>query len=148
MDQLLHAFGIDVKLLLAQAVNFGVLLVVLWLVLYKPVMKTLDERKAKIAKCVLDADEASKKLAGADEEASAIVHKADMEASALVSSARETANAEKVRLLKEAEERAAKIAEDADARAKEAANKMFKESERDIARLAILAAEKTIRAKS
>ena len=130
MDQLLHAFGIDVKLLLAQAVNFGVLLVVLWLVLYKPVMKTLDERKAKIAKCVLDADEASKKLAGADEEASAIVHKADMEASALVSSARETANAEKVRLLKEA------------------ANKMFKESERDIARLAILAAEKTIRAKS
>lgn len=148
MDQLLHAFGIDVKLLLAQAVNFGVLLVVLWLVLYKPVMKTLDERKAKIAKCVIDADEASKKLAGADEEASAIVHKADMEASALVSSARETANAEKVRLLKEAEERAAKIAEDADARAKEAANKMFKESERDIARLAILAAEKTIRAKS
>ena len=54
MDQLLHAFGIDVKLLLAQAVNFGVLLVVLWLVLYKPVMKTLDERKAKIAQCVID----------------------------------------------------------------------------------------------
>lgn len=148
MDQLLHAFGIDGRLLIAQAVNFGVLLVVLWLVLYKPVMKTLDERKAKIAQCVIDADEAAKKLAGADEEASKIVHSADQEASALVSSARETANAEKARLLKEAEERAAKIAQDADARAKEAANKMLKESEREIARLAILAAEKTIRSKS
>lgn len=148
MDQLLYAFGIDGRLLIAQVVNFGVLLVVLWLLLYKPVMKTLDERKAKIAQSVIDADEAAKKLAGADAEASHIVHKADQEASALVLSARETATAEKVRLLKEAEERAAKIAQDADARAKEAANKMLKESEREIARLAILAAEKTIRSKS
>lgn len=147
MDQLFEAFGIDWKLLIAQAVNFGVLLVVLWLVLYKPVMKTLDERQQKIAKGVEDAERAAEKLKGADTEAAHIVAKADTEASTIVSSARESAGAEKARLLKEAETRAAQIAKDAEARASETAAKALRESEKEIARLAVLAAGKALQDK-
>lgn len=144
MEQLFDAFGIDWKLLLAQLVNFGVLFVALTWLLYKPVMKTLDERRAKIAQGVEDAERASEKLASADEEAATRVGKADAEAEALVASAREAASAEKTRIVKEAEARAVAVAADADARAKEAAAKMLRESEQEIARLAILAAKKSL----
>lgn len=142
MDSLLDAFGIDWKLFLAQAVNFGIVLLVLWHFLYKPVMKTLDERAKKIAQGVEDAEKASEKLAGADTEAAGIVSKADSEASEIVAHARSAGNEEKSRIVKDAEARAAAIAADADARAKEAAAKTLRESEKEIARLAILAAAK------
>lgn len=148
MDQLLIAFGIDWKLLIAQAVNFGVLLVVLWLVLYKPVMKTLDERQKKVTQGVEDAERATEKLKGADTEAAHIVSKADTEASEIVSSARDAAGVEKTRLVKEAEARAAQIAADAEARAKETAAQSLRESEKEIARLAMLAAGKAMEQKS
>ena len=55
MGPLLQAFGIEGHLLIAQLVNFGVLFVALMYLLYKPVMKTLDERRIVIAKGVEDA---------------------------------------------------------------------------------------------
>ena len=145
MEQLFDTFGIDWKLLVAQAVNFGILLVVLRYVLYKPIMKTLDERRAKIEQGVKDAEEASVKLAEADTEAGARIAAADTEAEALVAHARDAATSEKSRIVKEAEERAARLTADAEARAKESAEKALRDSEKEIARLAILAAEKAMR---
>lgn len=145
MESLLDAFGIDWKLLLAQLVNFGVLFVALTWLLYKPVMKTLDERAAKIAQGVEDAELASRKAANADEEASKVVKGAESEAEGIVASARDLAGTEKSRIVKEAEARAAQVAADAEARAQETAAKALRESEREVARLAVLAAEKVLR---
>lgn len=144
MADLLSAFGIKGSLLLAQLVNFGVLFVALTYLLYKPVMKTLDARRAKVAQGVLDAEEAAKKLASADAEATNTVQSAEKEAEGIVSSAREEAGSEKSRIVKEAEARAAAVAADAEARAKETAAKALRESEKEIARLAMLAAEKVM----
>lgn len=142
MEELFSTFGIDWKLIIAQAVNFGVLFVALWLLLYKPVMKTLDERAKKIAQGVEDAERATEKLAGADQEVAKLVAGADEKASGIVANARTVAKEEASTILKSAEERAAKMAEDADARAKEVSAKALRESEKEIARLAILAAAK------
>ena len=144
MESLLDAFGIDWKLLIAQAVNFGVLFVALWILLYKPVMKTLDERANKIAQGVKDAERAAEKLAGADTEAAEVVAKAETEAQESLQSAREAAAQERSRLVKEAEARAEAISADADARAKETAARALRESEKEIARLAVLAAAKVV----
>ncbi len=62
-----------------------------------------------------------------------------------MASAREAATGEKTRITKEAEARAAAIAADADARAAETAAKALRESEKEIARLSVLAAEKVLR---
>lgn len=147
MDQLFEAFGIDWKLLIAQAVNFGILFVALWLLLYKPVLKVLDERAKKIAQGVEDAERATEKLKGADTEAAAVVAKADTEASNILAAARDAAGTERARLVKDAEARAAAIETEAEARAKEASAKALRESEKEIARLAVLAAEKAMREK-
>ena len=145
MSALLNAFGINGSLLLAQAVNFGIVLVALTYFLYKPVMKMLDARQKKVAQGVEDAERAAEKLASADSEAAALVSKAETEADGIVAGARETAGSEKARIVKEAEARAVAIAADADARAKEMAAKVLRDSEKEVARLAILAAEKVLR---
>jgi F-type H+-transporting ATPase subunit b len=144
MESLLDAFGIDWKLLIAQLVNFGVLFFALTYLLYKPVLKTLDERRAKIAQGVLDAERAAEAASTADADAAEVVKGAESEAEGIVSSARDLAGSEKARILKEAETRAAAVAADADARATEVAAKALRDSEKEIARLAVLAAEKVL----
>lgn len=145
MGSLFSAFGIETHLLLAQLVNFGVLFVALMYLLYKPVMKTLDERRTVIAKGVEDAKEASEALAGAQEKASTITRGAETDAEGIVSRAREEAGTERERLMKEAQMRAEGIEKDAELRAQEAHDRALRESEKEIARLAILAAEKAMR---
>ncbi len=147
MQELFAAFGIDWHLLIAQAVNFGIVLVALWYFLYKPVLAMLAKRQQVVAKGVEDAKLAEKMLASADDEALTRITSADAQAESIVSAARESATAEKVRLLKEAETRAAAVAKDAEARAIEVAARARRESEQEIARLAILAAEKVMRTK-
>ena len=49
MDKAVEALGLNLPQLIAQVVNFFVLLFVLRLVAYKPILKMLDERKQKIA---------------------------------------------------------------------------------------------------
>jgi F-type H+-transporting ATPase subunit b len=147
MQELFEAFGVDWKLLLAQAVNFGIVLVALRYFLYKPVLSMLAKRQEVVAKGVEDAKSAGEKLATADSEAQKKVSSAEESAQEIVSRARESASEEKARLLKEAEERALAIAADADARAKEVAARAERESEKEIARLAILAAEKVLKSK-
>jgi F-type H+-transporting ATPase subunit b len=145
MEQLFGAFGIDGKLLIAQLINFGVLFVGLTYLLYKPVMKTLDARREKVAQGVVDADQAALKLATAGTEASTIVKGAESDAEGIVASARDAATAEKTRILKEAETRAHALEADAEARATETASKALRDSEKEIARLSVLAAEKVLR---
>lgn len=148
MSQLFSAFGIDWHLLIAQAVNFGIVLVALWYFLYKPVLGMLAKRQAVVAKGVEDAEEAQRMFAGADSEVAQRVAAADEQADAIVSAARASAQTEKARFLKEAEARAVAVTKDAEARAAETAARARRESEKDIARLALLAAEKVLRKQS
>ena len=62
MAQFFAAFGIDWRLLLVQAVNFGLLLLALWYFLYGPVLKMIDDRRAKIAESVKVAEAAARRL--------------------------------------------------------------------------------------
>lgn len=145
MQQLFSVFGVDTGLLIAQAVNFAIVLGALWYFLYKPVMTVLAERQELVAKSVTEAKQMEQLFAHADDEAESRVKAADSEAEKIVALAREAANAEKVRLLKEAEARAALVTKDAEARISESRERARRESERDIARLALFAAEKVLK---
>ena len=62
MEQVLHVFGIDWKLLLINAANFGLLLAALTYFFYKPMMRMLDLRRDKIAHGVEAAQKAEAEL--------------------------------------------------------------------------------------
>ncbi|MHB8860319.1 MAG: ATP synthase F0 subunit B [Minisyncoccota bacterium] len=145
MQQFFAAFGVEWSLLIAQVVNFTIVLVALWYFLYKPVMAMIVKRQEIVAKGVRDAAQAEEMFAKADDEAGARVQAADAEAEKIIVLARESAASTQAQLLKDAEARAAHIAEDAKARAAESIARAERESEQDIARLAILAAEKVLK---
>lgn len=148
MDQLFATFGINWSLLLIQIINFGALLALLTYLLYKPVLKMIDDRKAMIEKGVTDAEAAAKKLTEADSEARVIVGKGAKDAESLVADARARADVKGAEMVRAAEERAVAIQKDAEMRAQEASRAMAKESEKNIARVAMLAAEKILREKA
>ncbi len=50
MDQLFTQFGIQPHLLIAQIINFGIIVTVLYLVAYKPILRILDQRRDRIEK--------------------------------------------------------------------------------------------------
>jgi len=144
MSALLATFGIDWHLLLFNMLNFGVLVAALTYFLYKPVMKMVKERQSVVTKGVEDAEEAAEKLKAAEGTANMRINSAESEAVGIVDAARKSANEEKARIVKEAEARAASVAKDAEARAQEAHAKALRESEKEIARLAVLAAAKAL----
>ncbi|MFA6408025.1 MAG: ATP synthase F0 subunit B [Candidatus Paceibacterota bacterium] len=145
MSQFFEAFGVDWHLLIAQVVNFAIVLIALWYFLYKPVMAMLSSRQELVSKSVREAEQVEELFARADAEAEARVQAADTEADSIVALARESAASTQAQLLKDAEARAEHIAKDAEARAAEAVARAKRESEQDIARLAVLAAEKILR---
>jgi len=147
MAELFSTFGIDWRLLLIQAVNFGVLLLALWYFLYTPVMNMIENRRQKIAEGVKNAEEAKKQLAEAGQEREEIVGKAAQEAEGIVASARERAEEKGTELVGNAKARADSMLADAAARAEEIARKTHAESEKGIAKAAVLMAEKVLREK-
>src|SRR3989344_1805866 len=56
----LDTLGINWKLLIAQLVNFGIILVVLWKWVFTPVAKKLTERTERIEKAMKDASDTEK----------------------------------------------------------------------------------------
>src|SRR3990167_907274 len=55
MESIISTFHIDWKIIIAQAVNFGVVFLVLYIFALKPLSKLMAERSEKIAKGVDDA---------------------------------------------------------------------------------------------
>src|SRR3989338_2301217 len=148
MNELLTVFGVNWKLLLVQGVNFALLLAVLTYFLYKPVLRLIDERRQKIAEGVRTAEAAAVKLAEAQKKGDGIVGNASREAELLVKTARARAEEKGSEIVKSAEARAQGVLADAATRAEEAKRQAIKESEKEIARAAMLAAEKILLARS
>jgi F-type H+-transporting ATPase subunit b len=145
MAQLFATFGVNWKLLLIQAVNFGVLLAGLSYFLYTPIMRIIDERREKIAEGVRTAEAAAERLEEAKAEGDKMIGTAGREAESLVASARARADEKGTELMKEAQTRAERLVQEAEARAEEAKRQMMRESEKEIARTAMMAAEKILR---
>lgn len=67
MGELIEKFGIEPTLLLAQILNFGIVLFVLWKFAYKPLLKVMRERREKIEKSLADAKAIEEKLVHAEQ---------------------------------------------------------------------------------
>ena len=145
MESLLTTFGINWKLLLAQGINFGILLTVLWYFLYRPLSAMIEARANKIADGVKAAEAAHEKLEQTTIERDQILGAASNESERMIAEARTRADEKASELLHGAEDRAEGILKDATLRAEEAKRQALKDSEKEIARAAILAAEKVLR---
>lgn len=147
MDALIEAFGINGKLLLAQSVNFGLLVAGLTFFLYKPVLKMLKERQDLIEKGVRDAEEASRNALAAEKQRKEVLAAAEREAEDRVQKSVDVGKEERAKIVERAQAQSEALLKDAELQAAELSRKALKESEKEIARTAILAAEKILASK-
>lgn len=141
MESLIHAFGIDARLITIQVLNFLVLAGLLSYFLYKPLLRLLEDRENKIKQGLADAEAAKEALSGAEAEKKELLAAAEGKASDTQARAEKHAKAQAEAILDEANAAAAERLKQAEARAEALKTEAIRQSEAEVAKAAILAAE-------
>lgn len=144
--EIIQVFGIHWKLLVAQLVNFTIVLFVLHRYLYKPVFAMLEKRQALIAKGIEDAANAAIEKEGIESTKTEILRASREEGGEIVKTLRMKAIEAEHEILRDAQEKSVAILGEARKNAEEERAHILRESEKDVARMAVLAAEKILRA--
>ncbi|MHB1118098.1 MAG: F0F1 ATP synthase subunit B [Minisyncoccota bacterium] len=145
MEQIIAVFGINWKLILIQGVNFGLLLFVLHRFLYKPVLAMVDARRAKIERAIKDAEQAEEDLGRAEAEKARILREAAQRGDESIVAAKKHAEGEEHVIMKDAHRKAVHLLNEAERRSAREREEMIANAEREVARMAVLAAEKVLR---
>jgi len=140
----LGALGIEGGLLLSQAVNFLILLVLLRMFLYQPILNMLAQRRERIAQSMKDAERASSASREAEQEKAKVLEAARREAQEIRAQAtRDTEKiAQDIRARAEQEATETRMKAQTDARAQ--VETALSDANRQIADLAIAATEKLL----
>lgn len=145
--EVLAKLGIDWKLLLAQGVNFLILLWVLRRFAYRPMLEFLEKRTRRIEAGLRDAKRAEEKLRDIEGQERDVLETAKKEAGDIVHRAREAAREASEKMLTESRAEAAHLLEDAHAKLEGETARMKKEIQSEISDLVILATEKVLKEK-
>ena len=148
MEQLISAFGIDVKLIIIQIVNFAILMAILTYFLYRPVISLLEKRRQIIAKGLSDAKVAAEAKFAAERSKQILLNKANNQADKIVDKAKGQAEKKSEAIIEQANQKASGILKTANDRCENLKHKTIKESQSEIAKLVVLATEKMIRDKN
>jgi F-type H+-transporting ATPase subunit b len=100
----LDALGINLGYLVSQIVNFTLLAVLLYFVAYKPILRMLDERSARIKKGLDDAEQASRRAAEMEQEFESRMADARKEGQEIVAQATQMSEKARQDILEEARE--------------------------------------------
>lgn len=140
----MEALGINVPGLLTQLVSFTLLMIVLYFVLYKPIIRMLDQRAERIKGSLEAAERARNEAASSAEVVQQELTNARQEGQRLIVEAQEAAR----RAAAQIEERSRQQGEEIIARAQseigQQRDSAIEDLRREFAGLAILAAERVI----
>lgn len=117
-------FGLDWKLLLAQAVNFFILLFILQRFAYQPILRMLKKRRQEIEKGLEYTRKAEAELKQTDILREQTVNEARAEALAIVTDAEETGKKRKEEVMREANKKMEAVVADAKRAIEEEKRKM------------------------
>jgi F-type H+-transporting ATPase subunit b len=131
--EIIQKFGLEAKLFLFQIVNFLIIAFLLKKFLYAPLKKILDERKHKIEKALLDAENSKIVLENANEERKKILLGAKNDADILTETAKAYIEETKEKSVAEAKHRSEQILDDA----KQKAEAEFKTMSSQIGKISI-----------
>ncbi len=138
------SLGISLPLLVAFVINFGILFILLSKFLYKPILKTLDERAKKIKESMEWAESTKRDYEQAKSEVQKQIEKGRQEAQALIAQALQRGESFKEEAKKEAAEQAKAIVERTRAELEAERDKMVEELRKEFGSLLVLTAEKVI----
>jgi F-type H+-transporting ATPase subunit b len=131
--------------LIVQAVNFLILLAILWKLLYRPLLATMQARTEAIRKSLDEAQTARAEAARQAEENAARLRQAHAEAAAIREQALREAAQEQKQLIDGAQAEARRLIDSAKAQMEADVRRVREELRREVADLSTAIAEKLIR---
>ncbi len=135
MGEALHNLGIDGGAMIAQLVNFGLLFLILWKFLYKPILKMLNNRTATIEDSLAKAAEIDKEYQEIEKRKEKLVMKAKAEADKIIDGAKAEAKEIEKNATFEAETKAKTIIADAEVDAEKQKLAIIESAKDDVAKL-------------
>ena len=144
MGEIFGQLGINGPFLIAQIVNFIVLLFILRLVLYKPVLNMLESRKQRIAEGLQAAEVARQEAEAERAQLESQLDKERREAMERIAAASKRGETLAAEIEAGAREEAQRLVEEARQDAVRERDRIIAEAQDQIAELALLAAEKVI----
>jgi F-type H+-transporting ATPase subunit b len=146
--KIFEAFGIDYRILIAQLVNFGILVFVLWKFAYKPMFKMLEDRRKKIEDGIENAAKAEKRLEGIEKKEKEVLKEAKLEAAKILENAKVMAeDIRKSEILKTQEEMGRMINKERENLQAEKA-KVLREIKKEVSGLIVASLEKVLEEKA
>ena len=139
--------GLNWKLFLAQLVNFGIVLFILWKWVFSPVTRALESRRQKIEDSVKKAEEIEKRMKESESERDNILKAARSEAEKINQRAVDAADSAKKEIVENARKESERILQDAEKAIEAERETVLKEVRQEIAHLIILSTEKIIKQK-
>ena len=137
--------GINLPGLIAQIINFGLLLGILYVVLYKPVLRMLDQRSQRIKDSLEQAEQLQQESAQAEEQVKQQIDDARREGRNIVAQATEVADRVREEARTQARTEAEAIIERGRAEVQRERDEAMEELRRQFADLTVSAAERVIR---
>ena len=136
----MEALGLNLPKLIYQIINFLMLMIILYALLYKRVLAMLAERQQRIEQSLKDAEQVKLQLANAKRDYDAEIAKARQEAASIVAQAQERAKSQEVEILAQARRDADKVREEARASAIQERDTLLREAKDQIAQLITITA--------
>lgn len=139
--------GLKTEIFVAQLVNFLIILIVLWRWAYKPLIKVLEDREARIKKGLEDADSVAARLTDIENEHAAMLRAAREEASNVIKEAHGVGEAKREELLEKSREEISKLVTDARKKIAQERVEAAEELKKEISALVITTAEMVLKEK-
>lgn len=142
--EILELFGIDWKLMVAQLINFAIVVLVLWKFAVKPLTETMDKRNKEIEQGLFDAEKAKEKLEKVEEEVKEQLQETKKEAAAILEKARQQAEENKQVSVEKTKEEVEALIKKAKAQISSEKDSMVSEVKTEVSKLVVTALEKIL----
>lgn len=140
----MEKLGINLGFLISQLVNFTLLAVLLYALLYKPILNMLNQRKERIAKSMADVDAAREAAAKAQLEYDRKIAEAQRKAQEIIAQAAQASDKVGVEIKAEAQREADAIRQRAREEAEQEKVHLLAEVQNQIASLSMAATERVL----
>ncbi len=144
MDSLISTFHIDWKIMLAQAINFGIVFLALWYFAIKPIRKLMDERSHKIAEGLAQGAQNAVLLADTQKAYDEALAQARKEAADILTEAKRNADLKRAELLKVAEADVEALMKNGKTTLEAEKQKMLDDAKKELGSMVIQATEKVL----
>jgi len=142
--ELFTQLGIDWRMLIAQMINFGILLFILHRYVYRPILGMLEKRETMIAKSIEDVRVIDERLKEAEAGYEGVMTKARAEAASILDTAEKTAEQRRVQVLEKTKEELKQIVEQTRSMLAHEKSQMIEDVRGEVAGLVVSATQRML----